>query len=243
MPTPKPTERWWRGISKVKLTVYRSDSTERGPLNPFLEISFVVGCVVISEWICPLIFGKNWLAGVIPACTVLAFIVTSQFVRGESLRDLGFRIDNFLAAAVLLLPPMVFASLVLVLIGWRFGGVRADSIRFDPSLLRISLWLFVWGLTQQYALQAFINRRAQKIWGAGFISLFFVASIFALLHLPNFWLMIVTFFGGTLWSFVYQRVPNLWAVALSHAIMTAVMALSVPYEALHGLRVGYNYFL
>jgi membrane protease YdiL (CAAX protease family) len=203
----------------------------------------VVGCVVTSEWICPLIFGKNWLAGAIPACAALAFIVISQFMRGESLSDLGFRIDNFLAAAVLLLPPMVFASLVLAWIGWRFGGVRADNIRFDPSLLRISLWLFVWGLTQQYALQAFINRRAQMIWGAGYTSLFFVASIFALLHLPNFWLMIATFFGGTLWTFAYRRVPNLWAIALSHAVMTAVIALSVPYEALHGLRVGYNYFL
>jgi membrane protease YdiL (CAAX protease family) len=60
--------------------------------------------------------------------------------------------------------------------------------------------------------------------------------------LPNPWLMTATFFGGLMWSYVYQREPNLWALALSHAVMTAILVITVPYGALHGLRVGYNYF-
>lgn len=203
----------------------------------------VIGCVFISEWVTPLFFGKNWLAGAIPACIALAFIILSQIIKGETLRDMGWRVDNFAEAIVILLVPMLLASLVLVAIGWYFGSLKTGNLRFDLSLFWTSVGLFAWGMTQQYPLQAFINRRAQVIWGVGNRSVFFVASVFALLHLPNFWLMLATFFGGLLWSFVYQRVPNLWALALSHAAMTAVLVLTVPYTALHGLRVGYNYFL
>ena len=202
----------------------------------------VVGCVVVSEWISPLFFGKNWLAGAIPACVALAFIILSQIIKGETLRDMGWRLDNFAKAIVILLVPMLLASMILVAIGWHCGSLRLGCIRFEPPLLWTSLGLFLWALTQQYPLQAFMNRRAQEIWGAGNRSVFIVASVFALLHLPNFWLMAATFLGGLLWSFVYQRAPNLWALALSHAAMTAVLVMTVPYNALHGLRVGYNYF-
>jgi len=142
----------------------------------------------------------------------------------------------------MLVPPMLLASLVLVTIGWYFGSLKTGDISFGLPLFWTGFGLFIWGLTQQYPLQAFINRRAQAIWGVSNRSVLFVAAIFALLHLPNFWLMLATCLGGLLWSFVYQRAPNLWALAISHAVMTAVLVLTVPYTALHSLRVGYNYF-
>ena len=77
----------------------------------------------------------------------------------------------------------------------------------------------------------------------GSASVVFVASIFALLHLPNLWLTIATFLSGLMWAWVYQRVPNLLALALSHAVLTVILVLTVPYSALHGLKVGYGYFL
>jgi membrane protease YdiL (CAAX protease family) len=97
-------------------------------------------------------------------------------------------------------------------------------------------------LIQQHALQAFFNRRAQEIWSNGYLSIFVTALIFALLHLPNFWLTVATFLGGLMWATVYQRVPNLFALAISHALMSGVLVLTMPTAALHGMRVGYNYF-
>jgi uncharacterized protein len=142
----------------------------------------------------------------------------------------------------MLVPPMLFASFVLIAIGWYCGSLKIGDVRVDMRLISTVVGLFIWALIQEYPLQAFINRRCQTILGAGNLSVFLVATIFALLHLPNLWLMVATFFGGLLWSFVYQRAPNLWALATSHALMTAVLVMTVPNNALHGLRVGYNYY-
>jgi membrane protease YdiL (CAAX protease family) len=95
---------------------------------------------------------------------------------------------------------------------------------------------------QQYVLQAFVNRRAQIIFGAGWRSVLLTALVFALLHLPNPWLTAATFTGGLVWAYAYQRTPNLYALALSHAAMTWVLIASVPASALNGLRVGFKYF-
>ena len=206
------------------------------------EISFVVACVLVSEWISPFLFGKNWYAGAVPALIALAFIILSQFAKGETLKEQGWRIDNLFNTILLIVPPMLLGTVVLLMIGWLCSSLRVGSISLDSSLIWIFVGLFIWGLTQQFPLQAFINRRAQMIWGGGTVSVVFTAAVFALLHLPNLWLMAATFFGGLMWAYVYQHTPNLWVLALSHAVMTAVLAVTVPYSALHGLRVGYNYF-
>jgi membrane protease YdiL (CAAX protease family) len=80
------------------------------------------------------------------------------------------------------------------------------------------------------------------VWGRGIASIFIAATLFALLHLPNFWLAAATFFGGLLWATVYQRVPNLFALAVSHGIMSGFLVGALPPSVLHGMRVGYNYF-
>jgi membrane protease YdiL (CAAX protease family) len=60
--------------------------------------------------------------------------------------------------------------------------------------------------------------------------------------LPNVWLAVATFTGGVVWAAVYQRAPNLFALALSHALMTGVIIATLPPSALHHLRIGFKYF-
>jgi len=93
------------------------------------------------------------------------------------------------------------------------------------------------GLTE-YALA----RRAMILAGRGWASVFLVGAIFGLLHLPNVWITVITFTGGTLWAAVYQRVPNLFAIAITHSVMTWFIVSTLPPTALHHLRVGLGYF-
>ncbi|MEJ7709300.1 MAG: CPBP family intramembrane glutamic endopeptidase [Pyrinomonadaceae bacterium] len=97
-------------------------------------------------------------------------------------------------------------------------------------------------LAQQYVMQGFINRRAQIVFGRGWRSIFAVALIFGLLHLPHGWLMMATFIEGLGWAYVFQRAPNLFALALSHAIMTRLTIAFIPDHFLHGLRVGWKFY-
>ena len=69
-----------------------------------------------------------------------------------------------------------------------------------------------------------------------------VAAVFSALHLPNIWLAVATFTGGVVWAVIYQRAPNLFALAVSHSMMTWVIVSTLPPAALHHLRIGFKYF-
>lgn len=206
------------------------------------EISFVLICLLIAEWAILPFFGRNMLVGAIPVGLAFALMFFSHYARGETAPELGWRVDNLPQAMCLLIPPMLLTGALLIAVGWVGGSLNLGRSRAGVSFLWTLMWLFIWGLIQQYGLQAFINRRAQIIWGKGYRSILVVASIFGLLHLPNLWLALATFAGGLLWATVYQRVPNLYALAFSHSLMTVVLVSTLPASALHGLRVGFNYF-
>jgi membrane protease YdiL (CAAX protease family) len=163
-------------------------------------------------------------------------------VRGESAREIGWRLDNFREAARLLLPPMLAVSALLVGLGWYAGTLDFGRWEGGQSILGVPGLSLAWGVLQQYALQGFINRRAQIALGRGALSVLLVGLLFALFHLPNPWLTLATLAGGLLWAYVYQRAPNILAVGLSHSLMTWVMISSVPAGSLHNLRVGFKYF-
>ena len=206
------------------------------------EIIFVVVCVLIAEWAILPLFGRKLLIGLIPIALAFAFMFISHRKYHETARELGWRVDSFWQAFGLLLPPMLAVSTLLIIVGWFVGGLSGGRLRTGWPFLWTFMMLFVWGLMQQYALQAFINRRAQLIWGRGVRSVLVVASIFGLLHLPNLPLTFATFAIGMLWAAVYQRTPNLFALALSHSLMTLVLLSTIPTSLLHGMRVGFNYY-
>jgi membrane protease YdiL (CAAX protease family) len=197
---------------------------------------------LVAEWVVGTLAGRGRLLLLVPVTTAVVFMLVSHRVRGESAREVGWRLDNFWRAARLLLPPMVVVSALLVGWGWYAGTLDFGRWEGGQSIMGVPGLSLVWGPLQQYALQGFINRRAQVALGRGSLSVLLVGLLFAVFHLPNPWLTFATFAGGLLWAWVYQRAPNLLAVGLSHSLMTWVMISSVPPGALHNLRVGFKYF-
>lgn len=207
------------------------------------EIGSVASSILIAEWILAAMVGRSKFVVAIPIGLAFIFMIYSHRLRGETLRDLGFRFDNFLQAVKLLLLPMFLTAGVCLLVSW-WGGEEIDFLRWHsgrPILGQLVLG-FGWGLVQQYVLQGFINRRAQIVRGPGWLSILLVALVFAGLHLPNPWLMLVTFAGGAIWAAAYQRAPNIFALAVSHSIMTWVLVSTLPPSALNHLRIGFKYF-
>src|SRR5262249_33289150 len=151
---------------------------------------------LIAEWILAASAGRTKAIVAIPVSLAFLLMVSSFRLRGESVRDLGLRVDNFVQAMKLLLLPMIVVSILSLLIGWVFGG-RPDFFRWHTErylVAQLSLG-FAWGFVQQYVLQGFLNRRLQIILGPGIQSILITATIFSGLHFPNPWLMVMTFIG------------------------------------------------
>jgi membrane protease YdiL (CAAX protease family) len=201
------------------------------------EVASVVSSCLIAEWVVlAMLNDRRWFLA-IPTGFALALMLFSHRIHGESLRDLGFRADNFGAAVKLLIIPTLITVIAIIVVG------RLSSSDPVASPLRARFLLVpLWGLFQQYALQGFINRRLQLTLGSGWKSAVVTGVLFSLIHLPNPLLALLTLIGGIIWAAVYQRQPNLFALALSHFICALTVALFVPLNLISGLRVGFKYF-
>ncbi len=202
------------------------------------EILSITSSCLIAEWVVLAFAGRGKSIASVPIILAIAFMFQSHRERAETPALIGFRKENFFAAARMLLLPTI-ATIVLILIaGWVLSG-RSFIIR--PFRARFLL-LPLWALFQQYVLQGFINRRAQILLGKGVLSILLVAIIFSVVHLPNPLLSGLTLVGGAIWGAIYQRQPNLPALAVSHTAVSLTLAMTLPPHVLNGLRVGYKYF-
>jgi CAAX prenyl protease-like protein len=214
-----------------------------------LEIASVFVSVIIISWaIVPLQPSRRWVAA-LPALLAMALMINSQRARGESLREVGLGAGHFYNALRLLAAPTIVACAAFAAIGYSTGSFHRTS-----HFWATALWAPVWALIQQYASQAFVYRRVRfLLLGDGGapgkqkrrteLAILLNAAIFSSAHAPNLSLMTLTFAGGLIWSWVYERAPNLPAIALSHAAVSLTMMTSLPPWLLPSMSVGYKHFL
>lgn len=212
-----------------------------------LEVISVLSSVLIVTWgIAPLLPRNRWLMSA-PLFLALILTTASHWVRRESLAQIGLTFRYFWEAVRLLSLPMMIGAALLIFTGWISGTISAHF-----GLLSSLPALLLSGIAQQYLLQGFIHRRI-IVTTAGIcrrfpaahspLSTLMTAACFSIVHVPNPSLTFLTFVGGLLWSVVYQRAPNIYAIGLSHGMMSLLVVNTLPPSVLHSLSVGYKHFL
>lgn len=107
-------------------------------------------------------------------------------------------------------------------------------------LLHVSAYL-VWALVQQYIQQSFFFVRIEQLMGNRPFASFMTALLFGVVHLPNPVLAPVTFFGGWVLSELFRRYRSLWPLAFAHGVIGLAIAVAVPDQIHHHMRVGLGY--
>jgi membrane protease YdiL (CAAX protease family) len=171
------------------------------------------------------------------AILILAVMIGDPWRRGESASSVGLTFRHFAGAMKLLALPTA-ASILLFLLVDRLTPDAPAGGRFLKRFVQI----LPWALLQQGLLQATFNRRLAASHGKGWTTSLVNGLFFAGMHLPGPLLTGLTFVAGTVWSWVYQRKPNLLALVLAHALLSAAAQDLLPSAWTHGFRVGPGYF-
>jgi membrane protease YdiL (CAAX protease family) len=200
------------------------------------EVISVVLSILLVEWALAPFVVSPWLLGA-PPLLAFALMLYSHHCRGETAQTLGFGGRYFDRALLLLAGPTLLAIAALIFVSYLTHSLHLP----DRFWARLSV-LPVWALLQQYAMLGFIYRRLRRLLHPN-QTIIITAGLFALVHAPNYPLMILTFLGGLIWSFVYERAPNLFASAISHVLLSASVLVAVPEWILPSMTVGYRYLL
>ena len=227
------------------------------PLNPYLWWLGLAACVffVLSLyslnplifqqhrvwWMLMLIVGFVWVVhrpeiNMIHQWYAIAswiFIVLSILVMFLIRYELhqAFMKQNHRSWIVVLIPT---ALLIVVL---NLSG----SVELNAVLKLLPLYL-LWALFQQILLGPVVSSLVKRELSIHPVSAAIVCGfLFSVMHLPNQVLMVVTWLGGSFWSWAWLRYGNVLPNVISHALLALVFYEVAPEFYLQSARIGIRF--
>ncbi len=146
-------------------------------------------------------------------------VIWARFPRGPS--SGGLKQCMWATMAITFSAVLVF-FIVGIVIGYGNGGWEAVVDRVLNWKLLVAICVYLpWALLQQTLFQFYLLGRLRALFPTvhpiGAATLNGVA--YALVHLPDLWITMVTAFGGIFWSYMYNQYRLLLPLALSHAVL------------------------
>ena len=167
----------------------------------------------------------------LPGAVLLAATILNNLVSGEwglSPRALP---QASRATALFTLP----AVLAVLAVGLALGTLHDRS-----DFLGNFAELIPWGAAQQWMLQTVVLREVRRRLPPR-AAIFVAAVLFALVHTPNVFLMLMTFIGALGWCAIYSRYRNFLPLAVSHALATLALLYAFDDDITGRLRIGESY--
>lgn len=200
--------------------------------SAWFELLSVTGLLFSYIWLWQGTFDGDFL---VCLALVMAITLTGHRRRGESARDLGFRLDNLGQSAKEVFSIVGPLLAIMVVVGLAMGWNREPPIA--RLLTRMTL-MPLFGVIQEYALLGFYLRRFSEALPGVALPTIASASVFALLHLPNTPLVVTSFVAGLGACWFYRRTPNLWVLGLAHGLLSITVAMFLAKLLIFGLKVG-----
>lgn len=195
-------------------------------LNLFIIFLCLLGFFVYKKT-------KSYLS--LSGLTMFLMLAVAIFLKWNVVKNLsliGFRTDNF---SNTLVPLIIFNAIgVVVLFSMRFKTKRFKIFSWASSLVFLYL---IFGFVQQTFFQGiFAHTLSQIIEDRGLVVIFstiFYSSFHWGWETRQIKLGFMTLFAGAVWTILYLKSPNIYLLALSHALLASLYYYLVyPYDIL-----------
>jgi membrane protease YdiL (CAAX protease family) len=209
-----------------------SYKTARSRRRDFFELLGIYGLILLVIWT-----PRPWQEplGGLAAISIIAVIAVSY----EGMRPMGLCTVNLVKS----LWGVALAMTIALLAVWVAGRMHTLHVESSPSwALRNYGAYAVWAGLQQFFLQCFFLPRALRLLRNAPAAAAVSAVLFAIAHLPNPLLTLITLFCGLASCLFFLRYKNLWPLALAHAILGISIAVTIPGSLDHNMHVGIGYF-
>ncbi|HEX4040001.1 MAG TPA: CPBP family glutamic-type intramembrane protease [Acidobacteriaceae bacterium] len=169
-----------------------------------------------------------------------AWIAITTLLRRRETESFGLGLRG-LPASLWIVGAALLLATSAVLVARRLGTLHPlyGPVRVVAHILEYALW----ALMQQFILQIYVLGRLFRVGLPRAAAVALATLLFAIAHLPNPVLVPLTLVWGVISCMLFLRYRNLYGLALAHGILGMCLAVTVPNDVMHHMRVGRGYQL
>jgi membrane protease YdiL (CAAX protease family) len=203
----------------------------RRDVRDFMELAVGYGLILLALW-SPLP-RQRWIDLIALVWVLLVTAVSFDGLKANGLRECGFLRSLWVVGVALL---MAAAGIALAA---KLGTLRGPrSVGFFVQ----RYWAYaIWACLQEFLLLDFFLRRLIRLLRGTIAAIAVTTVLFTMAHLPNPILMPLTLVWAVIACLLFLRYRNLYTLGIAHAVLGVCIAITVPGQADHNMRVGLGY--
>jgi membrane protease YdiL (CAAX protease family) len=196
-----------------------------------IELTLTYGMILAVIWT-----PRPWsdlLFAVVGLC--IAAILVSNF---RSLDEIGLR-RGYPPPSLWATAAAASAAAISIAVAFALHTFHLPST--PTSLIGHTFGYAIWAAIQQLVLQCFFLARLLRVLKNPIHAAIVAAVLFSVAHLPSPVLTLITFVCGLAACLFYLRYRSLYPLFAAHAILGGAIAVSIPSQVDHEMRVGISY--
>jgi membrane protease YdiL (CAAX protease family) len=203
----------------------------RSKRRDWIEISIAYALIEAVEWT-----PRPWQRGLwLVAALGIAFIFWRSF---DGWAAMGFRTANLWRSAWIVAAAAALSAAAMLVSARAHALLMVDGIWVFPETYGAYA---VWSAVQQILLQGFFLLRLLRVTSKTWQAALLATALFSAAHIPNPFLVSLTFIWGFVACVLFLRYRNLYPLMFAHAFLGITIAMTIPGPVVHNMRVGRAY--